>query len=376
MLALFEVASHYGLEFEWIGMKQKGAMQAAISVTGFRTLTRGIDATGAIDEIAALVSTIPEPTDSMPSARRQNPRQKSQHLCSVPRPRRLLPVSLREGNARVRVQRNEIGSAGRDYCAELAKALARELLQIPIGDDSSFASVRSALEQYAITPDMKHLQQNGRHAFFKRLRTCSTFLKVYEDFVKDIIAPQVLLEFDDEDSAPETATEDGPANNDTRNLLYQFPPAVRIYCSHIGADPSVDRVLSSDFDGQGGPARAKLIEQTQAACRSLTKLHSDAQYGHQDGEVNYWMPLTTIDETSTLWAESRPGAGDWYPFYPLQVGEAWRFPGTNCRHFTKPNISGRTRISIDFRVSVASCYDANWKMVGNKERHEMRSVVC
>ena len=126
----------------------------------------------------------------------------------------------------------------------------------------------------------------------------------------------------------------------------------------------------------GEAERQRVIAAEQARCASLTKLHADAAYGHQDGEVNWWMPLTDIDETSTLWAESRPGAGDWYPFFPLRPGEAWRFPGTNCRHLTKANISGRTRVSIDFRVSVASCYDAEWSKEGDRARHEMRAVRC
>ena len=52
----------------------------------------------------------------------------------------------------------------------------------------------------------------------------------------------------------------------------------------------------------------------------------------------------------------------------------WRFPGTNCRHFTKPNVSGKTRVSLDFRCSVASCYDEKWKKPGNSERHGMRQM--
>jgi hypothetical protein len=88
------------------------------------------------------------------------------------------------------------------------------------------------------------------------------------------------------------------------------------------------------------------------------------------------MPFTALDETSTLWAESAPGKGDFYPFLPAP-GELWHFPGSVCRHFTKPNISGRTRISLDFRCSVASCFDPAWKLRGHgeKSRHEMREVV-
>ena len=105
-------------------------------------------------------------------------------------------------------------------------------------------------------------------------------------------------------------------------------------------------------------------------------MHTDAEYGHQPGEVNFWLPFTSLDETSTLWAESAPHNGDFYPLL-LQVGEVWHFPGSTCRHFTKPNISGKTRVSLDFRCSVASCFDRSWKLrgSGDKSRHSMREVV-
>ena len=90
--------------------------------------------------------------------------------------------------------------------------------------------------------------------------------------------------------------------------------------------------------------RRRMIEEEQQKYRCLGKVHTDAEYGHQPGEVNFWMPLTYLDETSTLWAETAPDKGDWYPIL-AQIGQAWHFPGSVCRHFTKPNISGRTRIS-------------------------------
>ena len=37
--------------------------------------------------------------------------------------------------------------------------------------------------------------------------------------------------------------------------------------------------------------------------------HNDAKYGHQNGEVNFWLPLTSLAETrTTLWLESASGA--------------------------------------------------------------------
>ena len=47
-------------------------------------------------------------------------------------------------------------------------------------------------------------------------------------------------------------------------------------------------------------------------------MHHDGEYGHQLGELNFWLPLTNPDLTGvTLWAESAEGADD---FHPLQVG--------------------------------------------------------
>jgi hypothetical protein len=39
-------------------------------------------------------------------------------------------------------------------------------------------------------------------------------------------------------------------------------------------------------------------------------VHCDAEYGHQPGEINFWMPLTSYPKTRTsLHVESEPGAG-------------------------------------------------------------------
>ena len=174
---------------------------------------------------------------------------------------------------------------------------------------------------------------------------------------------------------------------ETRTVLYQFPPAVRIYCSHItkprkysipkhATTGGLDK--KADTDGQSRSERDGadgVPAETDGEYVALTKVHADSLYGHQEGEVNFWMPFTSIDKTSTLWAETEPGKGDWYPFYPLGPGGCWRFPGTNCRHFTKPNVSGKTRVSLDFRCSVASCYDDKWRKPGNSERHGMRRIV-
>eukprot|EP00933_Yihiella_yeosuensis_P029356 TRINITY_DN23011_c0_g1_i1.p1 TRINITY_DN23011_c0_g1~~TRINITY_DN23011_c0_g1_i1.p1 ORF type:complete len:246 (+),score=43.18 TRINITY_DN23011_c0_g1_i1:72-809(+) len=120
-------------------------------------------------------------------------------------------------------------------------------------------------------------------------------------------------------------------------LFYQWPPTIRVHC------PS---------------------------SRPLGRMHNDAQYGHQPGEVNFWMPLVHIQDNSTLWVESVSGLEDWHPIL-IVPGEIWRFHGTSCRHFSKPNDTGGTRVSIDFRCAVKSAFDSTWQLPGLVHRHEL-----
>ena len=41
--------------------------------------------------------------------------------------------------------------------------------------------------------------------------------------------------------------------------------------------------------------------------------HCDAAYGHHPCSVNFYVPLTQIDGTASLFLESRPGSEDWHP---------------------------------------------------------------
>ena len=181
--------------------------------------------------------------------------------------------------------------------------------------------------------------RRGRKEFFRKLsQDCPRFCALYEQFIREEIGPLLLAEFaaeqavQEEEGTTEEGAETGGQGLDaaTRTVLYQFPPAVRIYCSHITkprkyAIPKHEKAetpTDGNGNGNGGGGGAGGVEEKDGDYVALTKLHSDSLYGHQDGEVNFWMPFTSIDETSTLWAESAPGKGDWYPFYPLGPGGA------------------------------------------------------
>ena len=82
---------------------------------------------------------------------------------------------------------------------------------------------------------------------------------------------------------------------------------------------------------------------------ALGKLHNDKDYHHQPSELNFWIPLTSTFGNNSLYVESEPDKGDFHPLV-LKYGEFCKFYGNQCRHFTYPNNTNSTRVSVDFRV--------------------------
>lgn len=83
---------------------------------------------------------------------------------------------------------------------------------------------------------------------------------------------------------------------------------------------------------------------------SPTVLHNDCEYHHQPSEMNYWLLISSSSfGNNTMWLESEPDLSDFHPL-ELVAGQYCRFYGNKCRHFSYPNDTGKTRISIDFRA--------------------------
>ena len=83
---------------------------------------------------------------------------------------------------------------------------------------------------------------------------------------------------------------------------------------------------------------------------TLAGLHTDAEYGHPPGEVNFFLPVTANTfGTNSLFVEGDAQRGDFEPM-ELSYGEMMLWNGNSCRHCSPRNISNQTRISFDFRV--------------------------
>eukprot|EP00928_Gymnodinium_smaydae_P045989 TRINITY_DN30604_c0_g1_i1.p1 TRINITY_DN30604_c0_g1~~TRINITY_DN30604_c0_g1_i1.p1 ORF type:complete len:255 (+),score=27.77 TRINITY_DN30604_c0_g1_i1:37-801(+) len=160
----------------------------------------------------------------------------------------------------------------------------------------------------------------------------SHFLSVYEKLILEVLVPwlkrRVLEEVGDLGSTC---------------FSYQYPPTLRV---------------------QPGPSK------------EFKRPHRDAEYGHQVGELNFWMPLTNYSEMTqtALWVESRPGADDYQPL-EIDYGRIAVFHGTLCRHKVPPNSSQFARVSMDFRIGIGDFFDRTWQLDGVKYVHARREVV-
>lgn len=83
---------------------------------------------------------------------------------------------------------------------------------------------------------------------------------------------------------------------------------------------------------------------------------SDENHNHPDWEINFQLALTEMRDSNAMWIESVPGLRD---FRPLEMtpGEFAIFYGNKCAHGNKKNMTGSTRVSMDFRVIPYEKYD-------------------
>ena len=102
-------------------------------------------------------------------------------------------------------------------------------------------------------------------------------------------------------------------------------------------------------------------------------MHIDADYNHPKEEMNYWMPLTELNDINTVWHETEPNKGDFQPLI-INYGEIAEVNFNQCRHFSKVNTTNKTRFSLDFRIIPGS----KWHLVDNNHKsmfHKVKFVI-
>ncbi|EED91199.1 predicted protein, partial [Thalassiosira pseudonana CCMP1335] len=77
--------------------------------------------------------------------------------------------------------------------------------------------------------------------------------------------------------------------------------------------------------------------------------HADSAYGHHPCSINFYLPLTQIGGSASLFLESHPGSEDWHPIEG-SYGIVKHFAGAICAHWTPENHGDFTRVSLDFRI--------------------------
>ena len=83
---------------------------------------------------------------------------------------------------------------------------------------------------------------------------------------------------------------------------------------------------------------------------------SDPQYNHPITEKNFILPLTNSTETASVYVETFPNSNIFNPVN-MKSGQLINFCGAECIHGNKPNITGKSRVSFDFRVMLKDDYD-------------------
>lgn len=224
-----------------------------------------------------------------------------------------------------------------DLHRALVELLSDPELEALLGGWSEGASDRRMVN-FSIPPQSLNHRKGGSLAqaqdiLSTKIGTDELFLSTFDRIVMEVVLPWLkahLAEcgFLDDEVTPTT-------------FYYQRPPTLRL---------------------QPGPSKA------------VVKPHCDSIYGHQDGELNFWLPLMDNDLTGTyLWAESMPNRGDYRPL-KVKYGEIASFHGSYCRHYVPANLTSYTRASIDFRVGIQGLFDPEWEMIGTRADHNRREV--
>lgn len=158
---------------------------------------------------------------------------------------------------------------------------------------------------------------NDTKTFFQKTLYASPLYESYRDMYYNFVKEHIFSLFPDE-----------------KSLIVQKDPGFRVCAVNNTALGIRDR---ESADGPIG-------------------MHTDSEYNHPPEEVNFILAVTEMFDTNSVYFESEPGKGDFEPIR-LYRNEFIKICANQLRHHNMKNISGQTRVSLDFRVIPFSKYN-------------------
>ena len=197
--------------------------------------------------------------------------------------------------------------------------------------------IKNRLEDFVVTSGVFR-NFKSRQILYNALNNDTYFLSIYEKLIMDVCCPYLKARFLE---LKQDIKEEGGSEQKLLRLYYQYPPTLRL---------------------QSGPSEEH------------GRSHRDMEYGHQVGEINFWMPLTDYHLTqTTLWVESEADCNDFKPL-SIDYGTIAMFHGSLCRHYAPMNKSQYTRVSLDFRIGIGEYFDPKWVLKDARGKHGRREV--
>ena len=123
------------------------------------------------------------------------------------------------------------------------------------------------------------------------------------------------------------------------NIVIQKTPNLRISFQNFTA------IGSSNNDPEG-----------------IIGLHKDSDFGHNNEEINFVIPITNMYDTNSIYYEPFNDSCIPYEKYNsinINQNEFIMIKFNNLNHYNKINNTGVTRLSLDFRVIPYSKYEKN-----------------
>jgi len=103
----------------------------------------------------------------------------------------------------------------------------------------------------------------------------------------------------------------------------------------------------------------------------LIGVHCDGDYNHPKQEINYIIALTDMYDSNSVYIETDLLSNVFEPI-KLDSNQIIQFWGNKLRHGNKINVTGYTRVSVDFRIIPYSIYDSSYEL---KSVHGNRRFV-